>query len=161
MKRLDLSTIKTNYTLNTKGILSEYDKLENLNASFFIAIDENILEGIKSNKNIISNQYASSSILNIFHYFYNIEIDITVEIEKKKDSKEKCVIEEKEKCQKCNPYILLNCLIYNEGCYISLIELDNKICLSCDKIEYCWDYFWDKNNIKCYSCDSLYYINAN
>ena len=100
MKRLDLSTIKTNYTLNTKGILSEYDKLENLNASFFIAIDENILEGIKSNKNIISNQYASSSILNIFHYFYNIEIDITVEIEKKKDSKEKCVIEEKEKWKK-------------------------------------------------------------
>ena len=63
--------------------------------------------------------------------------------------------------KKCNPYILLNCLIYNEGCYISLIELDNKICLFCDKIEYCWDYFWDKNNIKCYSCDSSYYINAN
>ena len=70
--------------MNTKGIFSECDKLENLNASFFIAIDENIFEGIKSKQNIISNQYATSLILNIFHYFYNIEIDITVEIERKK-----------------------------------------------------------------------------
>ena len=60
-----------------------------------------MFEGIKSKPNIISNQYASISISNIFKFLFDININITiVEIKKKEDKKEKCVIGINEKMQR-------------------------------------------------------------
>ena len=162
LKNLDLSPIKTNKTLNTKGIFSECDKLESINISSFEKVEENMFEGIKSMPNIISNQYASISISNIFQYLFNININITiVESTKKFNKTEKCIIGEKEKCKECNRALPGNCLTCNKGYYLPLNEIDNKICLPCEKIENCQTCFGDKYHILCSSCDSSFYLENN
>ena len=83
-KNLDLSPIKPNNSLNAKGIFSECDKLEIINISSFEKVDEDMFKGIKSLPNIISNQYASISISNIFQILFNININITIIEDKKK-----------------------------------------------------------------------------
>ena len=86
--------------MNTKGIFSECSNLENINISSFEKVDENMFEGIKSKPNIISNQYVSTSISNIFQYLFNININITIVENRKKFNKtDKCDIGEKEKCK--------------------------------------------------------------
>ena len=68
-----------------KEFFSECDKLEILNISSFEKVDENMFKGIKSKPNIISNQYTSISISNIFKFLFDININITiVEIKKKR-----------------------------------------------------------------------------
>ena len=162
LKSLDLSSIKPNNTLNTKGIFSECDKLEIINISSFEKVDESMFEGIKSKPNIISNQYASISISNIFQYLFNININITIIENKKSDNRtEKCVLGEKEKCKECNRAITGNCLTCNKGYYLPLNEIDNKICLPCNKIKNCSTCFGDKYHIVCSSCESFFYLENN
>ena len=96
LKNLDLSPIKPNNSLNAKGIFSECDKLEIINISSFEKVDEDMFKGIKSLPNIISNQYASISISNIFQILFNININITIIEDKKNYNKtEKCFLGEK------------------------------------------------------------------
>ena len=162
LKDLDLSPINSNNTLNTKRIFSGCEKLENINISSFEKVDENMFEGIKSKPNIISNQYASISISNIFHYLFNININITIVENRKKFNKtDKCEIGENEKCKECNKVIPGNCLTCNEGYYLPFNEYDNKICLSCNKIEDCRTCFGDKYHILCSSCDYSFYLENN
>ena len=162
LKNLDLSSIKPNNILNTKGIFSECDKLEIINISSFEKVDESMFEGIKSKPNIISNQYASKSISNIFQYLFNININITI-IENKEihNRTDKCIIGENEKCKECSRTIPENCLTCNKGFYLPLNEIDNKVCLPCNKIENCSSCFGDKYHIVCSSCDSLFYLENN
>ena len=122
-----------------------------------------MFKGIKSKPNIISNQYTSISISNIFKFLFDININITiVEIKKKEDKKEKCVIGINEKCKECNPFFPENCLTCNEGYYLPLNEFDNKICLSCDnKIVHCNDCLGNKYHIKCFSCELPFYLENN
>ena len=162
LKNLDLSPIKPNNSLNAKGIFSECDKLEIINISSFEKVDEDMFKGIKSLPNIISNQYASISISNIFQILFNININITIIEDKKNYNKtEKCFLGEKEKCAECNNAIPGNCLICNKGYYLPLNEEDNKICLPCNRIENCLTCFGDKYHIICSSCDSLFYLENN
>ena len=162
LKKLDLSSIKPNNTMNTKGIFSQCDKLEIINISSFDKVEESMFEGIKSKPNIISNQYASMSITNIFQYMFNININITI-IENKKvyNRTDKCVIGENEKCKECSRVFPGNCLTCNKGYYLPLNQIENKICLPCNKIENCLSCFGDKYHIVCSSCDPLFYLKNN
>ena len=155
LKKLNLSPIKTTSNLiKMNSIFNGCNKLEVINISSFETIDENIFKGLNKKPDIIANQYIANNIINIFYNLYNININITIiEYNKKENKNNLCNLGENEKCKTCSKVIPENCFTCNDGYYLPLNEINNTICLSCDKIENCLTCFGDKRNIICSSCN--------
>ena len=162
LRNINLSPIKTLETTRIESIFSGCEKLEVINISSFKNMNDNMFNGIKSKPNIIGNAYISSKVTQIFYNLFNININITIINSNNETNKiNQCIIGEKEKCKKCSQSIPGNCLICNDGYYLPFNEYENKVCLSCSKIEHCISCFGDKKFITCSSCEEEYFLENN
>ena len=157
LKNLDLSPLDTTNLIEINNIFAGCSSLETLNLSSFQKINNNTFNKISSKPNIISNDLISNDISNIFYNLYSMDINIINYIYDTKS----CKIGEKEKCKTCSKKIKSNCLTCNEGYYLPYHELDNKVCLPCNKIEHCISCFGEKNYLLCSSCELGYDLSDN
>ena len=149
IKQINLSPLNTTNLKEMDTIFSGCNKLETIDLSSFKNIKNKIFYGITTIKNIIANYLISNEINEFFKKNYNIQINIII-ID---DSSTTCQIGEKEKCKSCSNKIKSNCLSCNEGYYLPLNEIDNKICLSCNTIEHCLSCFGEKDFVLCSKCE--------
>ena len=155
LKFLNLSPLNTTNLVNMDNLFSGCNELETINLTSFTKINNNIFNGIKSKPNIIANELISKDISDIFYNLFSVNINIIINIY---DSLTNCKIGEKEKCKTCSKKIKSNCLTCNEGYYLPYHEMDNKICLPCNKIEHCASCFGEKIYTVCSSCESGYIL---
>ena len=162
LRNINLSPIKTSETTRIESIFSGCEKLERINISSFINLNDNMFNGIRSKPNIIGNTYISTKVSQIFYNLFKVYINLTIiEFTNKTIKINHCIIGEKEKCKKCSEIIPENCLICNDGYYLPFNQYENKVCLSCSKIEHCTSCYGDKNFITCSSCEEEYFLENN
>ena len=157
LKEVDMSSINSQKLDNMSSPFSGCENILSINLSSFVNVKDDILNGINTKVNIISNEriYNKLNKISLNSLNINIKIDIILNINSKF-----CEIGENEKCKTCSSLLQGNCLLCNEGYYLPIDSSNKKICSSCKK-EHCKKCFGTSFLNLCQECEDGYILEKN
>ena len=158
LKKVDMSSFNSQNLENMNSIFTGCGNISLINISSFLNVEEDLLNGVNSKVDVISNEriYNKLNKISLDSIKSNINIIIIIDINDKD-----CDKGENEKCKTCSSLIKGNCLLCNEGYYLSIDSRNKKICSSCNKNPHCKKCIGASFYVLCQECEEGYILKNN
>ena len=157
VKQVDLSSINSQNLENMTSMFSGCENISLINISSFPKVEDDILNGINTKVNIISNERISNKLNKISLNSLNTNINIVIII----INNDYCQKGQKEKCKECSSIFKGFCSSCNEGYFLPIDSINQNICSSCNKNPHCKKCLGTSFFILCQECEEGYILENN